>query len=186
MPFDLAATYTEYGGAIVRWFSRRGIPWQESEDLAADTWVRALRYEKDYEDRGFDAKVLIYQVARSVYIDWIRSRATKMRGAYQTVPLDDAKNVTITPESVHDPDIMDAIKKIPQRQGMAILLYYVYELPRKEVADRMKVNPTTVTKLCNSGCKNLRILLSIDGDPLPVNEGLDVLIERALEWSRRY
>jgi RNA polymerase sigma-70 factor (ECF subfamily) len=64
-----------------------------------------------------------------------------------------------------DADLMAALARLPQRQRAALVLYYLVDLPTREVATTLGVTPTTVRVLLLQGRRHLRDLLGGSDGP---------------------
>jgi len=56
-------------------------------------------------------------------------------------------------------DLMRALAQLPQRQRAAIVLYYLVDLPTREIATTLGITPATVRVLLLQGRHHLRELL---------------------------
>lgn len=65
-----------------------------------------------------------------------------------------------TNESEDWSHLSQAIKSLPDQQGMAIELHFIDHLNRRQVAEKLGVRPLTITRRINAGLKTLRGILS--------------------------
>jgi RNA polymerase sigma factor (sigma-70 family) len=79
---DVDALYREYREYVRIFLSKRGVSYDEIDDLASETWERLARKADRYRDDH--PKALVLAVVRSVFLDYARKRKYR-----QTVPLDD-------------------------------------------------------------------------------------------------
>ncbi len=61
-----------------------------------------------------------------------------------------------------DPDLLAALRRLPEGQRAAIVLFYYADLPIREIADRLSTNSLVVRANLSRGRRRLRTLL---GEP---------------------
>jgi len=63
-----------------------------------------------------------------------------------------------------DPDILAALRQLPEGQRAALILFYYADLPIRQIADRLSMNSLLVRANLSRGRRRLRILLGDDDD----------------------
>ena len=58
-----------------------------------------------------------------------------------------------------DPDLLAAIRRLPEGQRAAVILFYYADLPVREIADRLGTNSLAVRANLSRGRRRLRQLL---------------------------
>lgn len=139
--------------------ARRVVGSAEADDIAQDVFLKLWARRSQWEPRTGAFRTWLYRVALNQCIDWTRKR--------KTVPLDGTPEV---PDHADGPmEICDAhetaarvraaVQKIPERQRIAITLYYHEDLTAAQVATIMDLNLNAVESLLKRGRKSLRVLL---------------------------
>lgn len=119
----------------------------EAEDVASDTCVKLLRRwdtRRPTDPTRWAFTVTANAVRRQARH---RARTTAASGAART-----------SLEGI-DIDLLEAIRKLPARQRLAVSLHYLADLPQTEVARTMNVTASTVGVLLNQARATLRVLL---------------------------
>jgi RNA polymerase sigma-70 factor (ECF subfamily) len=114
-----------------------------AEDLAQETLVRVWRALASFDHRS-KLSSWIYAIARNRCLSAIsRRRATE--------PLTDEMGEAIADESSPDPAALDAagrlrgfVETLPERQRLALTLYYYEECSVADVAERLAIPEATV------------------------------------------
>lgn len=181
MTLDLGVVYVQEAGRLAGWFRRRVRSEELAEDLVADTFEKALRYVDRYEERGQPVFAWLVKVARSVLIDYIRRQQPEATVLELERPAAaEVAVVAALSADVVDPQIVAALRRLPEAQGQAIVLRYLYDLTTLQIAQRMGNSHSAVSQLCARGMVHLRQDLP-DWSPHPqIAEGLDALIDEAL------
>jgi RNA polymerase sigma-70 factor (ECF subfamily) len=81
--YTLAPAYPQLLSALSGWFRSRGVPAEESKDLAQETILRTLIHLKRHGQRGDDLKPLVFTIARNLLTERAR------RGVGNVVTLSD-------------------------------------------------------------------------------------------------
>jgi RNA polymerase sigma-70 factor (ECF subfamily) len=86
------------------------------------------------------------------------------RGALKVRPLDDAVAPPVVDHAdVHtDHDLLAAVRRLPDGQRAAVILFYYADLPIREIADRLGTNSLAVRANLSRGRRRLRDLLGND------------------------
>lgn len=72
---DIEQAFDAYGVELFGYFLHRTGDVQASEDLAQDTFLRALRYRESF-DENRSLRTWLYGIARNLVADWRRSAAS--------------------------------------------------------------------------------------------------------------
>ncbi len=149
-PEDL---FHRYHRPVVSFFMRRGVSFEESRDLAQETFFRVFKHIDGFRgDRSVET--WLFQVASNLYKNWLRSHATQKR---------DAQEVSLEKEQVADvvqdmtggalhtmlteeraKKLREALKDLPPQMRQAVFLRVDGDLKYREIADVMHVSIETV------------------------------------------
>jgi RNA polymerase sigma factor (sigma-70 family) len=125
----------------------------EWEDVLQDALAQAWRRRETYDaDRGTERTWLLTIVADQARKTWRRRRP-------DPTPLDDSAVGPAEPNSV---DIERAIAALPERQRLAITLFYFLDLPIADAAVVMDCAPGTVKSTLAEARRRLRNHLGSD------------------------
>ena len=127
----------------------------EAEDLAQDTLVKAWLAADAYVER-YRFSTWLCKIAYRTYVDHLR------RSAHEPLPLDEALPLP-------SPDTADgafryehlhrALAQLPLKERTAVLLFYIEELPLKEIAKVTDSRIPAVKQRLKRGREQLRKLL---------------------------
>ncbi|HVG10135.1 MAG TPA: sigma-70 family RNA polymerase sigma factor [Thermoanaerobaculia bacterium] len=145
--------FRRYHKSVVSFFTRRGVPLEESRDLAQETFFRVFKHIDRFRGDS-SVETWLFQVASNLYKNTLRSQATKKRDA-QEVPLEEEQAADL----VHDKaggalhkmltqeeakKLREALEKLPPQMRIAVLLRVDGDLKYREIADVMHVSIETV------------------------------------------
>lgn len=139
--------------------ARRVVGPAEAEDIAQEVFLKVWSRRAQWRSEGAAFRTWLYRVTLNLCIDRTRKRTA--------VSLDEAPEV---PDQADSPlEVCDAhetaarlraaLQKIPERQRIAITLYYHEDLTAAQVATIMSLKLNAVESLLKRGRQNLRALL---------------------------
>jgi RNA polymerase sigma-70 factor, ECF subfamily len=155
-----ASIWKEFHPGLVRYLRVKAA--SDAEDLAADTWYRAIRALHSFEgdEKGFRA--WLYATARNRLIDWYRGSNKRfmsidhakllMMPAVRTVESEVEENLA-TDRAVA------LIALLPPDQAEAVMLRTVAGLDVAAAAEIMRRTPGSVRVLCHRGLRRLEDML---------------------------
>lgn len=109
-----------------------------AEDLTQDTFIKATRSLSGF--RGGDPKAWLFTIARSVFIDHTRRRRPE--------PTEDIDRTAVSGPDVEERDAIDeALRRLPERQRMALLLVDHAGMSYSEMAAVVGVSPAAAKGL---------------------------------------
>jgi RNA polymerase sigma-70 factor, ECF subfamily len=118
-----------------------------AEDLMQETFARATRYLGGY--RGGNPRSWLFTIARSVFIDEVRRD--------RPTPVDHVVEVPVEDTDLAEVDLIDrALRTLPERQRIALLLSDEAGLPYSEVAMAVGATPAAVKVLIHRARINFR------------------------------
>jgi RNA polymerase sigma-70 factor (ECF subfamily) len=93
---------------------------------------------------------------------WVWRAAFQIsRGALKARRFDEAMNLTVLDHSdtYADHDLLAAVRRLPEGQRAAVILFYYADLPIRQIADRLGTNSLAVRANLSRGRRRLRRLL---------------------------
>ncbi len=92
---------------------------------------------------------------------WVWRAAFRIsRGSLKARRVDEAVPLSADHSDVYaDPDLIAAVRRLPDGQRAAVILFYYVDLPVREIADRLGTNSLAVRANLSRGRRRLRLLL---------------------------
>ncbi len=157
MPVGLEALFRSSYDGLVRLASAIT---DEPRDAVQDAFVEA--YRRWPQVCTYDNPAAwVRRVAVNKALDRARRRGSERRGIARLVHRELAAPETATAERL---DVRAAISALPERQRLAVVLYYLGDLSVDEVAETMAVSAGTVKAALHAARSRLERLLEVDDD----------------------
>lgn len=123
---------------------------QHAEDVTNDTFLKFIETDKQFESEEH-AKAWLIRVAVN------RSKSVFLSSWYKkTVPLEENLPVEM---SEGESEVYSAVLKLPQKYRSVIHLFYYEDLSVAEIADSLKIQPSTVRSQLTRGRAMLKDVL---------------------------
>ena len=137
------------------------------EDLAAETWVAALRTFPSFTGNERALRAWLLTIARARWVDAVRAQARRPELVTDTTPETPAgDDVHAIVEAGMSTDLaLGLIGRLPPDQAEVITLRVVAQLDVGEVAELTGKTPNHVRVLAHRGLKRLAQLLEQQPDP---------------------
>ncbi len=113
-----------------------------AEDLAADTFEKALRLWGRFDARRASARTWLCQIARTTALDWFRAEERRRRREERSAP---AEGVEATFVDGLSPDLEAALASLSAGEREVIALRVLLELDGEETARVLGISPTNVS-----------------------------------------
>ena len=126
-----------------------------ARDAAQEAWLRYLRYI-DGERPEYSVPLLV-TIALNAARDWQRRRSRRLEDLRDDVP-----DRPAPPAAAGDPDLMDALRRLPDPEREAILLHYGLDLPLIDIARALQKRTGAVKSILHRGRAHLRSLLQTE------------------------
>jgi RNA polymerase sigma-70 factor, ECF subfamily len=169
--------FRRYHRPVVSFFLRKGFTFDESRDLAQDTFLRVFNKWESFRGES-SVETWIFQIAANLYKNTLRSYATQKRDADE-VPLEkervadmvqdrsreDGLGTMLTQERAKK--LREALQDLPPQMRQAVFLRVDGDMKYREIADVMHVSIETVKAHLYQARQHLRDRL---GDYFTDNE----------------
>jgi len=124
----------------------------DADDAWSETFLAALRAYPDLPadaDHGAWLATIAYRKA----IDVVRARR---RRAVPTADRDDRSSSWGQPDNGPDPDLVEAVRALPEKQRRAVTLHYLADLPYAQVAAELGGSSEAARRAASDGIRALR------------------------------
>lgn len=122
----------------------------DAADCAQESWLAALRGYPSLRHAD-NLRGWLLTIAARTAMDSHRARARR------PVPVAAVPDTAPVPAGAeHDSDLWAQVRRLPERQRLAIGLRYALDLPHAEVAAALGCTPTTSRRLVSDGLSTLR------------------------------
>ena len=150
-PSDLEALYRADADRLWRALYAFAGDAEVASDALAEAYAQLLRRGGAVRDPAAWVWRAAFQIARG---------ALKARRFEAGITVRDRDHV----DSYVDQDLLTAVRKLPEGQRAAVILFYYADLPIRQIADRLGSNTLAVRANLSRGRRRLRELLGDDDD----------------------
>jgi RNA polymerase sigma-70 factor (ECF subfamily) len=137
------------------WFTSDGFA---AEDLAAETFERALRLWHRFDPKRGSVRTWLCQVARTVALDHLRSERRRVRREQLTAPLDRFDERFADGLS---PDLEAALRGLTAGEREVIALRVLLDLDAGSASRVLGISPTNCTTRLNRALRKLQEALDV-------------------------
>ncbi len=158
----------QFAPSLVRLFRRHGVDAAHAEDLAQEVFVRLLRTQSSYTDRG-RLHVYLHRVARNVWHDWRRAVASRpgarsidgTAGGAGAPLMALLAHPSVGPaESLAGRDaarlLTDLLARLPEGERLVLELSLFDGLPYAQIAEALAIPEGTVKSRVFHALRRLR------------------------------
>lgn len=147
----------------------------DAEDIAAETFVKAITHLSSYRFQGESLFPWLARIASNLVVDMSRRQSgmaavsldsttsDRIRALIEGLPSDSPDPHTLAERQETQALVRNAILALPREQSEAILLRYLGDLSLKEIADSMGKTEGAIKSLLHRAVANLRRLL-VEGE----------------------
>lgn len=163
--------YERHVTAIYRYVYYRVGNMEDTEDITARVFARALKHIHNYSDRGLPFTAWLYRIAHNVVANFHRDNKR-----HPSVPLDD---IGVEHEVAHDDHadatdlridsererqkLIEAIRQLPEERQQLVVLKFVQQLQNAEIGQIMNRSEGAIKSLYHRTLAQLREMMGDDG-----------------------
>ena len=129
-----------------------------AEDLAADTFEKALRQWRRFDPRRASARTWLCQIARTTALDWFRAEERRQRREERAAA---PERVDVAFAEGLSPDLEAGLAALSAGEREVIALRVLLELDGDEAARVLGISPTAVSTRLSRALKKLEEKVSI-------------------------
>jgi RNA polymerase sigma factor (sigma-70 family) len=166
-PADFSELFKLYYRPIFGYILRRTCDFNDTADIAADTFLKAFKNINNFTYKGISIKVWLYRIATNEVNLYIRQKNRhnsifervnlEDKGMFNSNLHEDKKELEIELQK-HDQFLMviKALKTLPVKYQEVISLRYFEGKENKEIVDILSINEGTLKSLLSRGLEKLR------------------------------
>ncbi len=135
-----------------------------AEDVSQDVLIKLWQFAPKWQAGG-SVQAWVSRLTYNACMDVHRARKNKNEEMPEEISIPETANASLL-NSEYRSLLLQAIERLPERQGEALLLTYFQENSRREVATLMKTTEKAVEHLISRGLKALTTLIpaNINGE----------------------
>ena len=150
--FDIDYIVNRYTDLLLRFCAAKIKEEADRFDILQEVFVAFLKSHTDFKDEAY-VKNWLYKVAAYKTDDFLRKRYKRNKNE---IPQQFAENTSYNNESL---SLAEEIRKLPEKQGQAIFLYYYEGYSTDEISKMLNVKSSTVRNNLDKARKNLEKFL---------------------------
>jgi RNA polymerase sigma-70 factor (ECF subfamily) len=156
----LVSLYEEYYDRVARYAYARIGDRCEAEDIASETFLKALDSLNKYRDQGVPIQAWIFRIAHNLVVDYLR-RATKNKELPLEIAntMNNADPAAVAEVNMEVESVKQAMKKLTEEQREVLQLRFFGELSSREVSDIMQKSDGAVREMQRAALEKLRLIL---------------------------
>jgi len=168
-PLDIAALYEHYYPVIFAYAYRRAGQRMEAEDIAAQTFLQALRALDRYESRDAPIVAWLLRIASGVVIDRARRRGREALWAVDGGVTPEERASDVAPDDWAErcdraSRVWSHLAGLSPEQRRAMWLRYGEDQSLNSVAAGLGRTPGATKQLLHRAIKTLRERMRVDGE----------------------
>jgi len=158
---QLAELYEEYYDRITRYAYVHIGDRNDAEDIAGETFLRALKTLDSYQERGVPMQAWLFKIAHNLIVDYLRKKTKIKIQAIDITPLADDEDPTVMVEKkVQLEKVKKAMINLTDDQREVIGLRFLGGMTSREVAQVMNKNDGAVREMQRAAIEKLRNILT--------------------------
>jgi RNA polymerase sigma-70 factor (ECF subfamily) len=166
-PEKFSELFRQYYKPIFGYILRRTGNFDDTADIAADTFLKAFRNINNFRYTGISVKIWLYRIATNEVNLWFRHRQ-KHNSLFERVNIEDKnifnnylaedRNEIESELQKHEQFmlVLKELKTLPVKYQEVISLRYFEGKDNKEIADILHINEGTLKSLLSRGLEKLR------------------------------
>ncbi len=146
---------------VVRYIYVRIGNQSEAEDLASETFVKALKSLDSYEERGLPMEAWIFKIARNIVVDHLRKVSKRQTMTLDNVPISDSIDAEETAETgIQVEKLSQALNHLSAAQREVIALRFFSGLDSVECGKLLGKKPGTIREMQSAAIRTLRKVMA--------------------------
>lgn len=166
-PDDFSALFTLYYKPIFGYILRRTGNFDDTADIASDTFLKAYRHINNFSYRGISIKVWLYRIATNEVNMYMRHKQ-KHNSVFERVDSENKRtfnNLLFEDKQELEREfqkheqfiqVLNGLKTLPVKYQEVIALRYFEGKDNKEIVEILNINEGTVKSLLSRGLEKLR------------------------------
>ena len=166
-PADFSELFKLYYKPIFGYILRRTCDFDDTADIAADTFFKAFRHINNFSYKGIPVKVWLYRIATNEVNIYIRDKKRRTsvferidfedKGMFSNYLQEDKRELEIELQK-HDQfvRVIKELKTLPIKYQEVISLRYFEGKDNKEIVEILGINEGTLKSLLSRGLEKLR------------------------------
>jgi RNA polymerase sigma-70 factor, ECF subfamily len=166
-PDDFSELFKLYYNPIFGYILRRTGNFDDTADIASDTFIKAFRHITNFSYKGISIKIWLYRIATNEVNMYFRNKQ-KHNSVFERVDfenksmfnnfLHEDKNELEMELHKHDQflQVLNGLKTLPIKYQEAISLRYFEGKDNKEIVEILNINEGTLKSLLSRGLEKLR------------------------------
>jgi RNA polymerase sigma-70 factor (ECF subfamily) len=160
---QLAELYEEYYGRIARYAYVHIGDRNDAEDIAGETFLKALKTLDSYQERGVPIQAWLFKIAHNLVVDYLRKKTKIKIQSMDITPLADDEDPTMLVEkNIQLEKVKKAMKNLTDDQREVVGLRFLGGMTSREVAQVMNKNDGAVREMQRAAIERLRNILATE------------------------
>jgi RNA polymerase sigma-70 factor (ECF subfamily) len=160
---QLAELYEEYYARISRYAFVHIGEKNDAEDIAGETFLRALKTLDSYQERGVPINAWLFKIAHNLVVDYLRKKTKVKMQSMDITPVADNEDPSMLVEkNIQIEKIKGAMQNLTADQRTVIGLRFLGGMTSKEVATIMNKNDGAVREMQRAAIERLRNILAAE------------------------
>jgi RNA polymerase sigma-70 factor, ECF subfamily len=158
---QLGELYEEYYDRITRYAYVHIGDRNDAEDIAGETFLKALKTLDSYQERGIPIQAWLFKIAHNLVVDHLRKKAkVKLQPMDLTPVASDEDPVEEVEKSIKLEKVKSAMKNLTDDQRTVVGLRFLGGMTSREVAQIMNKNDGAVREMQRAAIEKLRNILT--------------------------
>ena len=158
----LVKLYEERYSKVARYVFVRIGNQAEAEDLASETFVKALKSLDSYQERGLPMEAWVFRIAHNLVVDHLRKVSKRQVVALDEMPIHDSDSIDLEEKAELDIEtgkLLKALEHLSPAQREVISLRFFSGLDSTECGKVLGKKPGAVREMQSAAIKSLRKVL---------------------------
>lgn len=151
--------YAHYQPHITAFFRAQLGQAEKTEDLAQETFTKALRGLDSFQWQGVSLSAWLYKIARNVLIDYFREQEKRENASLENIAPPVSKEEQPATSYIKEERaqlLQNLISKLPDREQEIVYLKFFEGRRNKDIAEMMGLSETNVGTIVHRCMKKLR------------------------------